>query len=242
MERLSSGPVRPLRLLGLHGHGGHASQVCGNLEKFFAVASGGAGGSAAAPLVELRCIEAPYLETSRRANGRQWWRYDEGGMGNRPDDWAEMEVAATRLAEELHAAPEPYDGLVGFSQGAEMVHTMALLGHRGDPRVLSERAPRFIVSLSGAVNEGHYESPGAGGPPRGCMGPRHGPRSGELETPCLFVADFGKDDWYAQRRFKETIDLYMDATIVGHDLNHRVPAALDPSSAATIRRFLSRFS
>merc|ERR1712066_609077 len=91
--------------------------------------------------VVFRCMDAPFTETSRRELGRQWWRYDDNGNGDRPADWAEM------------------------------VHTISVLAHRGDPRMQGVRMPRFGISLSGAVNPGHFEAPGAGGPPHGCLGP-----------------------------------------------------------------------
>mmetsp|Transcript_23985 Transcript_23985/g.35854 ORF Transcript_23985/g.35854 Transcript_23985/m.35854 type:complete len:166 (+) Transcript_23985:3-500(+) len=111
-------------------------------------------------------------EPSRRPEGRQWWRYDEGDQGDRPQDWAEMERAALKIAEECYNSETPYDGVLGFSQGAEMVHTLAVLKHRDDPRFSSRAAPKFGISLSGAVNPGHFESVGGGGPPRGLEGPR----------------------------------------------------------------------
>lgn len=240
---------RPLRLLCLHGHGGHASQVCGKLQDFFSaltlsdnqhlpVSEGGL-----LPAVECRCVEAPFIEPSRREQGRQWWRYDESGMGDRPDDWAEMEHANTMLAEELHQAhlaATPYDGVLGFSQGAEMVHSLALLKHRQDPRLMLPGAPRFFISLSGAVNPAHFEAPG-GGPPRDCIAPSTVPSIGEISTPCLFLGDFSKDGWYSASRFSETLKLYSDATLVQHDKHHTVPKSLSATSARTIRSFLARF-
>ena len=175
-----------LRLLCLHGHGGTPERLCGSLEVFFqsilngrASAGTGVPGVADAirdgdtlPLaVECRCVSGPLAETSRRERGRQWWRYDEDGYGDRPVDWAEMELATTKLAEELEMAQEaglPFDGVLGFSQGAEMVHTLVLLQHQGDPRFRLSTFPRFLVSFSGAVNPGHFESVSGRGPPRDC--------------------------------------------------------------------------
>jgi predicted esterase len=182
---LAPHPHPNLRLLCLHGHGGTPERLCGSLEVFFqsilngARAGTGATGLAdaigdgdALPLaVECRCVSGPLAEASRREGGRQWWRYDEDGYGDRPVDWAEMELATTKLAEQLEMAQEagvPFDGVLGFSQGAEMVHTLALLKHQGDPRCRLNTFPRFVVSFSGAINPGHFESVSGGGPPRDC--------------------------------------------------------------------------
>jgi len=214
--------------------------LCGQLDTTFLrdVARQNGG-----PLLEVtcRCVDAPFPEPSRRSDGRQWWRYDQDGRGDRPEDWAEMEIAATRIAEELDAPAEPYDGVLGFSQGAEMVHTIAVLAHRGDPRFSGPRAPKFGVSLSGAVNPGHFEAQGAGGPPEGCVGPRAGPGSSALGWPLLFVGDFDTDGWYSTTRFEETLGLYADATRVEHAQQHAVPALGDEAVAAA-RRFFSRFA
>ena len=177
-------PHPNLRLLCLHGHGGTPERLCGSLEVFFQSILNGAEGTGATGLadaigdgdalplaVECRCVSGPLAEASRREGGRQWCRYDEDGYGDRPVDWAEMELATTKLAEQLEMAQEagvPFDGVLGFSQGAEMVHTLALLKHQGDPRFRLNTFPRFVVSFSGAINPGHFESVSGGGPPRDC--------------------------------------------------------------------------
>lgn len=243
-----SGSPRALRLLCLHGHGGYAERTCIALGKFLRsvqaeaqAASEGGQPTGRALEVECRCMEAPFAEPSRRREGRQWWRYDDNDRGDRPDDWAEMERAASRIAAELEASPQPYDGVLGFSQGAEMVHTLSLLQHRDDPRLQGIRVPRFVMSLSGAVNPGHFEAVGGGGPPRDCPGPRWGPSPGELRTPCLFLGDLKQDGWYSAARFGETLGLYSDATLVTHDQKHSVPV-LDSDGAKTVHAFLSRFA
>ena len=189
-----------LRLLCLHGHGGTPARLCGNLEVFFqSVLNGNCPGDpcdseAEAFAVECRCVAAPLPEASRREGGRQWWRYDEDGYGDRPDDWAEMELATTKLAEELLTAQQadrPFDGILGFSQGAEMVHTVALLKHQDDPRFQS-LTPRFVVSLSGAINPAHFESVSGGGPPLDCPGPYLGPKPNEL----LGLSGFAKNMFF----------------------------------------------
>lgn len=238
-----------LRLLCLHGHGGTPARLCGNLEVFFQSVLNGSPGDpceAEAFAVECRCVAAPLPEASRREGGRQWWRYDEDGYGDRPDDWAEMELATTKLAEELLTAQQadrPFDGILGFSQGAEMVHTVALLKHQDDPRFQS-LTPRFVVSLSGAINPAHFESVSGGGPPLDCPGPYFGPKPNEVKLPCLFVGDFVSDGWYSSQRFCRTKDLYADRTVVMHSQKHKVPSLCevqDIQSICKVRRFFSRF-
>eukprot|EP00438_Fugacium_kawagutii_P018115 Skav206106 [mRNA] locus=scaffold3597:101677:115487:+ [translate_table: standard] len=213
--------TRPnLRLLCLHGHGGTPAGLCGNLEVFFQSILSAKGPEVCDPktdilAIECRCVPG-ILPESRRVGGRQWWRYDEDGRGDRPADWAEMELATTKLAEELWTAQEadlPFDGILGFSQGAEMVHTIALLKHQGDPRFQGLSTPRFVVSFSGAINPAHFESISGGGPPRDCPGPYFGPKTGEVSMPCLFVGDFVSDGWYSWERFSRTKDLYADRMV-----------------------------
>ena len=193
-DRALSG--RPLRLLCLHGHGGTPAHLCGNLEVFFQnlLDSEGKSGVPVPLALECRCVSGPLPEASRRDGGRQWWRYDDDGYGDRPMDWAEMELATTKVAEELWSAEAqgaPFDGILGFSQGAEMVHSMALLKHQGDPRFQGLTSPRFLVSLSGAINPGHFESPSGGGPPRDCPGPYLGPKTGEFLGHRLLQRGYG---------------------------------------------------
>ena len=237
-EQTPTAPRLPLRLLCLHGHGGNAQQFCSQLEDVFFKAS---TNSAAAEDVSFtcRCMSAPFPMQSQHSARRRWWRYDEGGNGDYPNDWAEMEVAATRIAEELCAATKPYDGVLGMSQGAEMVHTLAVLAHRGDPRFCGAHMPRFVISLSGAVNPGLFESPSGGGPPKGCEGPHAGPGPGRLALPCLFLADYQRDHWYPAGRWEGATNLYADCTVVEHAAGHTVPS-LHSSGAALLKNFVRR--
>ena len=107
--------TKHLRLLALHGHGGRHRQFCESIEEFLQSILASQEPSLA---IECRCIAAPYPERRER---HMWWRYDEGGSGDRPVDWAEMEKSLTKIAEELEGACPAYDGVLGFSQGAEMV-------------------------------------------------------------------------------------------------------------------------
>lgn len=99
------------------------------------------------------------------------------------ETWAAMEVATTKLADKLWKAQEseePLDGVLGFSQGAEMVHTIALLKHQQDPRFQGLVSPSFVISLSGAVNPAHFESISGGGPPQDLSELYFGPGPREL--------------------------------------------------------------
>lgn len=236
---------RSLQLLCLHGHGSSGETLCKQFEAslFRSLAAPVPENTEEGIDVQCRCIDAPFSEPSRHKHGRQWWRYDNDGTGDRPQDWAEAEVAATRLAEELATAPVPCDGVLGFSQGAEMVHALAVLAHRDDPRFGNgSRLPRFGISLSGAVNPGHFEAPGCGGPPLGCQGPHAPPYKRELRLPMLFMADFAGDKWYSTQRFMETLALYKDVTQVRHSEGHTVPSpAAGPQAITAVRDFLVRF-
>ena len=236
-----SAPKR-LRLLALHGHGGRHRQFCEHLENFLkSVLEARSGAEDATSLaIESRCIAAPYPELERASDRHMWWRYDEDGNGDRPEDWAEMETSLLKIAEELETADPPYDGVVGFSQGAEMVHSIALLHHWGDPRLLGPSMPRFVVSFSGAVNPGHFEPVGGVSMSRD-VGAYLSPCS-TLKMPCLFIGDYATDGWYSASRFARTTGLYAEPTVLQHDQRHRLPKFPDESSAQAARRFLARFA
>ena len=209
------GPTRR-RLLCLRGHGGNAERLCGKVESLTLKDILAAPGKVPSLGVSCRCIDAPFAEPSRRPDGRQWWRYEKDNTGDRPEDFAELEVSALAFSEVLHSAAVPYDGVLSFSQGAEMVHAIGVLVNRGDPRFTGRRAPRLGISLSGAVNPAHFEAPGAAdAPPEGCPEPRPGPASGESSWPVLLVGDFVGDKRYSARRFVETQALYSKKTAVG---------------------------
>ncbi|CAE7674153.1 Ovca2 [Symbiodinium microadriaticum] len=227
--------TKHLRLLALHGHGGRHRQFCESIEEFLQSILASQEPSLA---IECRCIAAPYPERRER---HMWWRYDEGGSGDRPVDWAEMEKSLTKIAEELEGACPAYDGVLGFSQGAEMVHSIALLHHRGDPRFLGAFMPRFVVSFSGAVNPGHFESVGGMFLPRDFPAPYLGPQ-GTVDMPCLFIGDYATDGWYSSSRFESTTRLYSQACVLRHDQRHRLPKLSDTSAAQEVRRFLARFA
>ena len=121
------------------------------------------------------------------------------------------------------------------------VHSIALLHHRGDPRFLGAFMPRFVVSFSGAVNPGHFESVGGWGLPRNVPAPYLGPR-GTLTLPCLFIGDYSTDGWYSASRFDTTTLLYMQPLVLQHNQRHRLPKFSDTSSPQVVRRFLARFA
>ena len=133
-----------LRLLALHGHGDKHRQFCQHLENFLQEVL--ANDDPANLEVECRCIAAPYPDLTR-ADRHMWWRYDEEGKGDRPLDWAEMEMSLTKIAEELQGASPPYDGVVGFSQGAEMVPRFGGVGHF--PFCFQSHGPANHVPFSG---------------------------------------------------------------------------------------------
>lgn len=234
---------RPLRMLCLHGHTDYGRRMCDLVERDFlsVLRSKTAAAGDALPIdAQCRCVDAPFIETTYHAEGRQWWRYDSDQKGDRPEDWAEMEVAASRIAKEINEASPAYDGVLGMSQGAEMVHTFATLASRGDARVDHGQMPKFLVSLSGAVNPGHFEEVGGHRPPASST--IGWPSAGELSIPCLFAADFANDGWYSNDRLRETLALYADQTVIDHDQGHRMQALLDDTALGAARSFFRRFT
>lgn len=147
---------RPLRLLALHGYrqsGRRFHQRTGALRK------------ALRGRAELVTFDAPHLVPG---GGEE----DDGDGGDPPRGWwfsrpgafeaAEAAEEPAGLAEALRAVEEamvklgPFDGLLGFSQGAALAAMVCALRARGDPRF----PVAFAVLVAGFVSRspahGHF--------------------------------------------------------------------------------------
>uniref|UniRef100_A0A8C8S9T7 Esterase OVCA2 n=1 Tax=Pelusios castaneus TaxID=367368 RepID=A0A8C8S9T7_9SAUR len=125
-----SGGQPPLRLLGLHGYGQNRRSFherTGALRK------------ALRGRAELVCVSAPHRVPGPEAGDpRGWWLAEAEGAG----PGLEESLAALAAA---FAELGPFDGLLGFSQGAALAGLLCALRHGGDPRFPF----RFAVLVAG---------------------------------------------------------------------------------------------
>ncbi|XP_058140963.1 esterase OVCA2 [Dasypus novemcinctus] len=116
----------------------------------------------------------------------------------------------------------PFDGLLGFSQGAALAAVLCALSQEGDPRF---PLPRFIILVSGF-------------PPRG-LGLKEPILQGPLSLPSLHV--FGDTDRVIPA--KESMQLasqFPEAITLTHPGGHFIPAAA-PQRQAYLK-FLDQFA
>uniref|UniRef100_A0A8C4LNJ1 Esterase OVCA2 n=1 Tax=Equus asinus TaxID=9793 RepID=A0A8C4LNJ1_EQUAS len=116
----------------------------------------------------------------------------------------------------------PFDGLLGFSQGAALAAVVCALGQAGDPRF---PLPRFIILVSGFC-------------PRG-LGLKESILLGPLSLPSLHV--FGDTDRVIPS--EESVQLasrFTGAITVTHSGGHFIPAAV-PQRQAYLK-FLDQFA
>ncbi|NXD31861.1 OVCA2 Esterase, partial [Spelaeornis formosus] len=147
--------ARPLRLLALHGYRQSARrfhQRTGALRK------------ALRGRAELLAIDAPHLlptAAEDEPNGddppRGWWFSGPGTF-----EAGEAAAAPTGLEESLSAVAAalaehgPFDGLLGFSQGAALAAMVCALRARGDPRFPVAFAVLVAAFASRAPAHGHF--------------------------------------------------------------------------------------
>ncbi|XP_005402656.1 PREDICTED: ovarian cancer-associated gene 2 protein [Chinchilla lanigera] len=85
---------------------------------------------------------------------RGWWFSEEADAFNaleEPTVCRGLEQALGTVAQALDKLG-PFDGLLGFSQGAALAALVCALGQAGDPRF---PLPRFIILISGFCPRGH---------------------------------------------------------------------------------------
>lgn len=159
-----------------------------------------------------------------RAGGRGWWfsREDDYFKATHYSDFQKGFQESVAVVEQKLCSDGPYDGLLGFSQGAALTTLVCALKDRGQ---LSPQATfRFVMLVSSfksrcSQHDVHYSEP--------------------ISTPSLHVIGDG-DQVVDHSMSEELAAVFSDATILRHDGGHFVPATAP--LAASYQNFLGRFS
>ncbi|NXK26515.1 OVCA2 Esterase, partial [Arenaria interpres] len=208
---------RPLRLLGLHGYR--------QSERRFRQRTG-ALRKALRGRAELVAVNAPHLVPGGEGDDdgddppRGWWfsgphTFDAGEVAAAP---AGLEESLSAVAAAL-AEHGPFDGLLGFSQGAALAAMVCALRARGDPRFPVAFAILVAGFASRAPAHGHfYREP--------------------IALPTLHVVG-DADAVIAAPLSRELAQHFVEPVVLTHPGGHFVPAAA-PQKKAYLD-FLDRF-
>ncbi|XP_071303863.1 esterase OVCA2 [Agelaius tricolor] len=210
--------ARPLRLLALHGYRQSAlrlRQRTGALRK------------ALRGRAELVAIDAPHRLPSSAEDDpdgddppRGWWFSGPGTF-----EAGEAAAAPAGLEESLSAVAAalaehgPFDGLLGFSQGAALAAMVCALRARGDPRFPVAFAVLVAAFASRAPAHGHfYREP--------------------IALPSLHVVG-DTDAVIAAALSRELAQCFVEPVVLSHPGGHFIPAAAAQKKAYL--EFLERF-
>ncbi|NXC51224.1 OVCA2 Esterase, partial [Penelope pileata] len=207
---------RPLRLLALHGYRQSERrfrQRTGSLRK------------ALRGHAELVAFDAPHLvpggeDEAGEDPPRGWWFSRPGGFeaSEAAEEPAGLEESLEAVARAL-AERGPFDGLLGFSQGAALAAMVCALRARGDPRFPVAFAILVAAFPSRAPAHGHfYREP--------------------IALPSLHIVG-DTDAVIAAHLSTELAQCFVEPVIVSHPGGHFVPVAA-PQKKAYLD-FLGRF-
>ncbi|NWU71404.1 OVCA2 Esterase, partial [Pterocles burchelli] len=206
---------RPLRLLALHGYR--------QSERRFRQRTG-ALRKALRGRAELVAVNAPHLVPGSGEDGddppRGWWfsgpgTFEAGEAAAAPAGLEEsLAAVAAALAEQ-----GPFDGLLGFSQGAALVAMVCALRARGDPRF----PVAFAILVAGFASRAPAH--------------RHFYRE-PIALPTLHVVG-DADAVIAAPLSRELAQRFVEPLVLSHPGGHFVPAAA-PQKKAYLE-FLDRF-
>ncbi|NXB88409.1 OVCA2 Esterase, partial [Vidua chalybeata] len=210
--------ARPLRLLALHGYRQSARRLrqrTGALRK------------ALRGRAELVAIDAPHLLPAGAQDDpdgddppRGWWfsgpgTFEAGEAAAAP---AGLEESLSTVAAAL-AEHGPFDGLLGFSQGAALAAMVCALRARGDPRFPVAFAVLVAAFASRAPAHGHfYREP--------------------IALPTLHVVG-DTDAVIAAPLSRELARCFVEPVVLTHPGGHFIPAA--PAQKKAYLEFLERF-
>ncbi|XP_021406653.2 esterase OVCA2 [Lonchura striata] len=210
--------ARPLRLLALHGYRQSARRFrrrAGALRK------------ALRGRAELVAIDAPHLLPAAAEDDpdgddppRGWWFSGPGTF-----EASEAAAAPAGLEESLSAVAAaleehgPFDGLLGFSQGAALAAMVCALRARGDPRFPVAFAVLVAAFASRAPAHGHfYREP--------------------IALPTLHVVG-DTDAVIAAPLSRELARCFVEPVVLTHPGGHFIPTA--PAQRKAYLEFLERF-
>lgn len=156
---------------------------------------------------------------------RGWWfseqEADVFSALEEPAACRGLEAALETVAKALDSLG-PFDGLLGFSQGAALAAFVCALGQAGDPRF---PLPRFIILVSGFC-------------PRG-LGLKESILQSPLSLPSLHV--FGDTDQVIpSQESMQLASRFLGAVTLTHSGGHFIPAAASQRQAYL--KFLDQFA
>ncbi|XP_042298661.1 esterase OVCA2 [Sceloporus undulatus] len=167
--------------------------------------------------------DPPEEEEEKEANGRGWWfsRPEEGTFSalDESPSCGGLEESLGAVAQAF-AEQGPFDGLLGFSQGAALVGLLCALRHRGD-----QRFPfAFAILVAGFKSQAQ---------------PHRGYYQGEpIAVPSLHV--LGETDRVIPAQMsRELAGHFVEPQVLSHPGGHFVPASA-PQKKVYLE-FLSRF-
>ncbi|HEY0191789.1 MAG TPA: hypothetical protein VGC42_11760 [Kofleriaceae bacterium] len=191
-----------LRLLGLHGYHGSAAGLRGQAAAL---------ADAIAPVADLVCVDAPSLASGDFG----WWHASQEGAGVRYRGWEKTRDGLAGFC----ARSGPFDGVLGFSQGAALAALLVALGAFD-----GAAAPRFDF----AIAIGGFAS----------RDPGHAAAfevAGGIDVPTLHVIG-RRDGIVAPRASHALASRFRGARVVEHDGGHVIPA--DAGVRAATAEFL----
>jgi predicted esterase len=178
-----------MRVLGLHGYHGNADTLRRQLSAFDAVA-------------DLVCVDAPAL-----ADGDfGWWHAIDGADGAvRYRGWTRTRAALSAFC----AAHGPFDGVLGFSQGAAVAAVLVALA------VDAEAQRPFAILIGGFASRD----------------PRHAAVLDRIDVPSLHI--IGRSDSVVSPQTSRALaSRFRAPTIVEHADGHVIPATASVCEAA----------
>ncbi|ORZ37618.1 serine hydrolase FSH [Catenaria anguillulae PL171] len=211
-----------LRILCLHGYTQNAtifSKRTGVLRKFLKNRADLVYISA--PHTPTLSIASPDTDPSSGDEGQcAWWNFD---TESHPPIYAGFSDSMTVLKHALESQG-PFDGILGFSQGAAMAGMLALTMHR-DPTWTSHGPLKFVVCVSGFASRD----------------PAHADAYVDTKvkcpTPSLHVWGLN-DEWVTPDRSKALAEAFEGPSVYEHQGAHYVP--MDAAGKAAVSEFLDK--
>lgn len=182
-------------------------------------------------IAEFVAVDGPILATPADElinERRSWFNWDEHDP-ERFEEYIHLDALTwwkfeetCRYLDELWVSMGPFDGVLGFSQGAETASVWIdqRLRHAAD----YDSQPKFLIAISAFLH------------PKPLNYPEYA--TAPLITPSLHVIGL-LDEYIPPARSLELAQLYSDATVYQHEGGHVVPQK--PADCEVFRSFLSRF-
>ncbi|KAH7388394.1 hypothetical protein KP509_16G073800 [Ceratopteris richardii] len=198
---VSSG-IRKLRVLCFHGFRTNGLIMETQLKKL---------DQSVLDLMEMTCLDAPYPALGKS---------DVEGIFPPPYyEWFQFKEECIEIITEHMEKHGPYDGLVGFSQGAFLCGALAGMQQQG-LALTSVPKLRFVIIISGGVLNGEHEWKSCYSDP----------------IKCASVHLIGSRD-FLKARNEDLLQKYENPVVIRHDARHTVPR-LGVEAVLPMKKFL----